>query len=252
MDTSLYLRCSWEYLPDKNDTYVTYIIHMLSFFFWEHTNNDNFQGQTLIQSMLLAATPVRKIKGSRLFFPCFIRQSCIRIQTCTLSVKIPATTVSSFDSCSSVWVTSCSTKEHILREPQLFLNKMFAWVWLCILQSRNSAQSVNPGTLCDGGVLRAQHSPWQDRLLFSPVMSILLGISASLHTTCCAQQRGEAGAGRVVVSACQSQSQGSVNSHHSEKLCPDVTCLQTPHSFFFSPLDAVLFFFFTEAVYVYS
>lgn len=106
-------------------------------------------------------------------------------------------------------------------------------MWLCILQSRNSAQSVNPGTLCDGGVLRAQHSPRQDRLLFSPVMSILLGISASLHTTCCAQQRGEAGAGRAVVSACQSQSQGSVNSHHSEKLCPDVTCLQTTHSFFF-------------------
>lgn len=107
-------------------------------------------------------------------------------------------------------------------------------MWLCILQSRNSAQSVNPGTLCDGGVLRAQHSPRQDRLLFSPVMSILLGISASLHTTCCAQQRGEAGAGRAVVSACQSQSQGSVNSHHSEKLRPDVTCLQTPHSFFSS------------------
>lgn len=75
----------------------------------------------------------------------------------------------------------------------------------------------------------------KDRLLFSPVMSILLGISASLHTACCAQQRGEAGAAGAPVSACQSQSQGSVNSHHSEKLCPDVTCLQNPGIFFVPP-----------------
>lgn len=109
-----------------------------------------------------------------------------------------------------------------------FFNKMFAWVWLYILQSRNSAESVNPGTLCDGGVLRAQHSPLRGRLLFFPVMSILLGISASLHTTCCAQQCGEARASRVVVSACQSQSQGSVSSHQSEKPYPDVACLPSP------------------------
>lgn len=118
-----------------------------------------------------------------------------------------------------------------------FFNKMFAWVWLYILQSLNSAESVNPGTLCDGGVLRAQHSPQRDRLLFFPVMSILLGISASLHTTRCAQQCGEARASRVVVSACQSQSQGSVSSHQSEKLYPDVTCLPSPHIL---PLEAVL------------
>lgn len=93
----------------------------------------------------------------------------------------------------------------------------------------NSAESVNPGTLCDGGVLRAQHSPLRGRLLFFPVMSILLGISASLHTTCCAQQCGEARASRVVVSACQSQSQGSVSSHQSEEPYPDVACLPTPH-----------------------
>ena len=104
---------------------------------------------------------------------------------------------------------------------------MFAWVWLYILQSRNSAESVNPGTLCDGGVLRAQHSPLRGRLLFIPVMSILLGISASLHTTCCAQQCGEARASRVVVSACQSQSQGSVSSHQSEKAYPDVALQNT-------------------------
>lgn len=110
-----------------------------------------------------------------------------------------------------------------------FLNKTFAWVWLYILQSQNSAESVNPGTLCDGGVLRAQHSPQQGRLLFIPVMSILLGISASLHTTCCAQQCGEARASRVVVSACQSQSQGSVSSHKSDKPYPDVVCLPSPH-----------------------
>lgn len=121
-----------------------------------------------------------------------------------------------------------------------FLNKMFAWVWLSILQSRNSAESVNPGTLCDGGVLRAQHSPLWGRLLFIPVMSILLGISASLHTTCCAQQCGEARASRVVVSVCQSQSQGSVSSHHSEKPYPDVACLPSlpPHTIHF-PLFAV-------------
>lgn len=118
-----------------------------------------------------------------------------------------------------------------------FFNKMFAWVWLYILQSLNSAESVNPGTLCDGGVLRAQHSPLWDRLLFFPVMSILLGISASLYTTCCAQQCGEARASRVVVSACQSQSQGSVSSHQSEKLYPDVTCLPSSHIL---PLDAAL------------
>lgn len=111
-----------------------------------------------------------------------------------------------------------------------FLNKMFAWVWLSLLQSRNSAESVNPGTLCDGGVLRAQHSPLWGRLLFIPVMSILLGISASLHTTCCAQQCGEARASRVVVSVCQSQSQGSVSSHHSEKPYPYVACLPCPHA----------------------
>ena len=34
--------------------------------------------------------------------------------------------------------------------------------------------------------------PGRGELLFIPVMSILLGISASLHTTCCAQQCGEA------------------------------------------------------------
>lgn len=114
---------------------------------------------------------------------------------------------------------------------------MFAWVWLYILQSWNSAESVNPGTLCDG-VLRAQHSPLRGRLLFIPVMSILLGISASLHTTCCAQQCGEANTGRVVVSACQSQSQGSVSSHQSEKPYPDVACLPSPHVL---PPKAVLF-----------
>lgn len=106
---------------------------------------------------------------------------------------------------------------------------MFAWVWLYILQSQNSAESVNPGTLCDGGVLRAQHSPPRGRLLFIPVMSILLGISASLHTTCCAQQCGEARASRVVVIACQSQSQGSVSSHQSDKAYPDAVCLPSPH-----------------------
>lgn len=110
-----------------------------------------------------------------------------------------------------------------------FFNKMFAWVWLYSLQSWNSAESVNPGTLCDGRALRAQHSPLWGRLLFFPVMSILLGISASLHTTCCAQQCGEARASRVVVSACQSQSQGSVSSHQSEKPYPDVACLPSPH-----------------------
>lgn len=58
---------------------------------------------------------------------------------------------------------------------------MFAWVWLCILQSRNCAESVNPGTICDGAP-RGQHSPLRGRPLFIPVMSTLLGISAGLHT----------------------------------------------------------------------
>lgn len=84
------------------------------------------------------------------------------------------------DSHSLAWVTSCSTKENLS-----FLSKMFAWVWLYIMQSWNSAEAVNPCTSCDGGVLRAHHSPLQNRLLFFPAMSILLGISASLHTTCC-------------------------------------------------------------------
>lgn len=127
-------------------------------------------------------------------------------------------------SLSPVWLTSWSTKEHIW-ENHSFLNKMFAWEWLYIPQSRNGAELVNPGTLCDGGVLRAQHSPPRGRLLFFPVMSISLGISASLHTTCWAQQCGEARASGVMVSACQSQSQGSVSSHQSKKLYPDVTCL---------------------------
>ena len=118
-----------------------------------------------------------------------------------------------------------------------FLNKMFAWVWLYILQSWNRAESVNPATFCDGGVLRAQHSPLWGRLLFIPVMSILLGISASLHTTCCAQQCGEAGTGRVVVSVCQSQSQGSVSSHHSEEPYPDVACLLFPRVFHYLLFD---------------
>lgn len=70
-------------------------------------------------------------------------------------------------------------------------------------------------------------------LLFIPVMSILLGISPSLHTTCCAQQCGEAGASGGMVSVRQSQSQGSVSSHQSEeKPCPDV-CLSS--IFFTSP-----------------
>lgn len=131
-------------------------------------------------------------------------------------------------SLSPVWLTSWSTKEHIW-ENHSFLNKMFAWEWLYIPQSWNGAELVNPGTLCDGGVVRAQHSPPRGRLLFFPVMSILLGISASLHTTCCAQQCGEARASGVVVSACQSQSQGSVSSHQSENLYPDVTCLPSLH-----------------------
>lgn len=38
MDVALYFHGSWEYLPDKNDTCVTYAIHMLSFF--------GVQGQT--------------------------------------------------------------------------------------------------------------------------------------------------------------------------------------------------------------
>lgn len=131
-------------------------------------------------------------------------------------------------SLSPVWLTSWSTKEHIW-ENHSFLNKMFAWEWLYIPQSWNGAELVNPGTLCDGGVLRAQHSPPRGRLLFFPVMSILLGISASLHTTCWAQQCGEARTSGVVVSACQSQSQGSVSSHQSEKLYPDATCLPSLH-----------------------
>lgn len=31
MALHLYFHCSWEYLPDKDDTYVTYNIDMLSF-----------------------------------------------------------------------------------------------------------------------------------------------------------------------------------------------------------------------------
>lgn len=129
-------------------------------------------------------------------------------------------------------MSSCSTKAHILREPLVILAFSIGCLPECgsiFCNPRNSAESVNPGTLCDGGVLRAQHSPLRGRLLFFPVMSILLGISASLHTTCCAQQCGEARASRVVVSACQSQSQGSVSSHQSEKPNPDVACLPPPH-----------------------
>lgn len=107
---------------------------------------------------------------------------------------------------------------------------MFAGEWLYIPQSWNGAELVNPGTLCDGGVLRAQHSPPRGRLLFFPVMSILLGISASLHTTCWAQQCGEARESGVVVSTCQSQSQGSVSSHQSEKLVPRRYLSPTPSS----------------------
>lgn len=107
---------------------------------------------------------------------------------------------------------------------------MFAWEWLYIPQSWNGAELVNPGTLCDGGVLRAQHSPPRGRLLFFPVMSILLGISASLHTTCWAQQCGVARESGVVVSTCQSQSQGSVSSHQSEKLVPRRYLSPTPSS----------------------
>lgn len=141
-----------------------------------------------------------------------------------------------FLSLSAVCLTPWSTKEPMW-ETHSFLNKRFAWEWLCIPQSWNGAELVNPGTLCDGRALRAQHSPPRGRLLFFPVMSILLGISASLHTTCCAQQCGEARASGVVVSARQSQSQGSVSSHQSEKLYPDVTCLP---SFHLPPPEAVI------------
>lgn len=119
-----------------------------------------------------------------------------------------------------------------LDRPKSISEKTTAFSIRClpeIPQSWNGAELVNPGTLCDGGVLRAQHSPPRGRLLFFPVMSTLLGISASLHTTCWAQQCGEARASGVVVSACQSQSQGSVSSHQSEKLYPDVTCLPSLH-----------------------
>lgn len=47
MDLSLYFHCSWEYLPDKDDTYVTYIIYILSFLETTCIVLDNFQGQTL-------------------------------------------------------------------------------------------------------------------------------------------------------------------------------------------------------------
>lgn len=48
---SLYFHGSWEYFPDKNDTYVTYIIHILSFLETTWTVLDNFQGQTLYTNL---------------------------------------------------------------------------------------------------------------------------------------------------------------------------------------------------------
>lgn len=83
-----------------------------------------------------------------------------------------------------------------------------------------TVKSVNLATQCDGSVLRASHSPPPACLLFISVMSSWLWISPSLHTACCAQQCGEAQASWVVVSACQSQCQGSVSSHQSESLWP--------------------------------
>lgn len=81
MDMSLYFHGSWEYLPDKNDTYVTYIIHILSFLETTRTVLDNFQGQTLyilIQSMLLTATPVKKCRKQAFCF-CFVNLKCMKI-----------------------------------------------------------------------------------------------------------------------------------------------------------------------------
>lgn len=135
------------------------------------------------------------------------------------NITAPADT----DSHPPVWLASCS-----------YLERAIALLLSCLPErglifcNPETVQFVNPGTLYDRGALRAQHSSRQGRLLFFQVMSILLGISASLHTTYCAQQCGEARASRVVVSACQSQSQGSVSSHQSEKLYPDVACLP-PH-----------------------
>lgn len=136
----------------------------------------------------------------------------------------------------------------LFQTKNLFLWKplaIFAFSMRCLLsaapytlQSRRSAESVNPATSDDRRVLCAQHSPLWGRPLFIPVMSILLGISASLHTARCAQQCGEARARRVVVSVCQSQSQGSVSSHQSKRLRPDVARLPSPRA---PPPHAVLF-----------
>lgn len=150
----------------------------------------------------------------------------------SLTSRYNNTTATVSDFHSSVWVNSCLSEEHIFTEPLVISAFSIRCLPECgsLFCNPETVQSVNPGTLCDGGVLRAQHSPLWGRLLFIPVMSILLGISASLHTTCCAQQCGEARASRVVVSVCQSQSQGSVSSHHSEKPYPDVACLPSPHA----------------------
>lgn len=214
MAPSLNFHCSWEYLPDEDDTYVTYIIHRLSFLKVAWTVCDHFQGQTCF-----CRCTCQKLK--QVAFCVHIRPNC----TYTVRRNMPPSLALLFGR--ALWPALVPWEGAAGRFRSH--NKMFVWMWLYILQSRNSAESVNPGTLCDGGVLRAQHSPQQGRLLFIPVMSILLGISASLHTTCCAQQCGEAGASRVVVSACQSQSQGSVSSQKSDKPYPDVVCLPLPH-----------------------
>lgn len=217
MDVRLYFHDSWEYIPARNGTCYTY-----AFFF-------SVQGQTscaYLHTAISTAIPAEKKD-----FPVLYKRNIwsFWIQTPSLIAAAPhSLTAVLCLSLSPVWLTSWSTKEHIW-ENHSFLNTMFAWEWLYIPQFWNGAELVNPGTLCDGGVLRAQHSPRRGRLLFFPVMSILLGISASLHTTCWAQQCGEARASGVVVSARQSQSQGSVSNHQSETPYPDVTCLPSLH-----------------------
>lgn len=76
----LFLRRSWEYLPDKNDTRVTYIVRMLSFFspfclfsffFWECTYNAWQFSRTNTKHLVRAMPQLSGNKGSGLF--CLIK-----------------------------------------------------------------------------------------------------------------------------------------------------------------------------------
>lgn len=127
MALSLYSHCSWEYLPGKDDSYITHILHILSFLetIWILLNH--FQGQTAntyLKHYFNSRTWQKKWSWQLFFFSFTIKKTKQNPVPCSLyyaylslTSRYNNTTATVSDFHSSVWVKSCLSEEHIFTEP---------------------------------------------------------------------------------------------------------------------------------------